>query len=80
MALTISANGGRVVGAVALHEHDDVAHISRQRAGKAGAAITAAHVDHLGAGAARYFRGAIAAAAIDHNYAPDDVARQHGNN
>ena len=71
-------DGGRIVGAVAVHEDDDVAGMRRLRAVEAGQAIAAADRDHLGAGATRYLRGAVAAAAVDHDDAADDIARNLG--
>ncbi len=50
----------------------------RLRAGKAGEPVAAADRDHLGARAARAFRRAVAAAAVDHDDPVDDVARQFG--
>ena len=71
-------DGGRIVGAVAVHEDDDVAGIGCLRAFEAGQAIAAADRDHLGARAARFLRSAVAAAAVDHDDAADDVARNLG--
>ena len=54
------------------------AFFGRLRAGKAGKPIAAADCDHLGARVARAFRRAVDAAAIDHDHAVDNVARQRG--
>ncbi len=71
-------DGGGIVGAVAVHEDDDVGVVGRLRAGEAGAAVAAADVDDFGAGAARAFLRAVAAAAIGHDHPVDDIARQFG--
>src|SRR6202044_2084045 len=68
-------DGGWIVGAVAVHEDDYVAGKRRLGAFEAGKAIAAADRDHLGAGAARYLLGAVAAAAIGHDDAAHDLAR-----
>ncbi len=83
--VTAGANGSdhvfdecRIVGAVAVHENDDIGIIGRLRAGEAGAAVAIADADHLGAGAARDVGRAVAAAAIGDDDPVDDVARQGG--
>ena len=71
-------NGGRIVGAVAVHEDHDIAGIGRLRAFEAGQAIAAIDRDHLGAGSARYLRGTVAAATVGHDDAANDIARNFG--
>ena len=73
-----SGDGGRIVGAVAVHEDDDVGVVRRLRAGETGTAVAAAGVDDLGAGVARAVLGAVAAAAVGHDHPADDIARQFG--
>ena len=53
-------DGGGIVGAVAVHEDDDVGAVGRLRAGEAGTAVAAADHDHFGAGAARALLRAVA--------------------
>ena len=71
-------DGGGIVGAVAVHENDDVGAVGRLRAGQAGKAVTAAHRDDFGPGAARALLRAVAAAAVGHDNPVDNVARQFG--
>ena len=71
-------DGGRIVGAVAIHENDDVGVGGRLRAGETGAAVAAADRDHFGAGVARAFWRAVTAAAVGDDHPADDVARQFG--
>ena len=71
-------DGGRIVGAVAVHEDDDIGAGGGLRAGEAGKAIAAADRNHLGARGARAFRRAVARSAVRHDDAADDVARQFG--
>ncbi len=71
-------NGGRIVGAVAVHEDNDVIIIGRLGAGQAREPVAAADGDHLGAGLARAFLRAVGAAAVDHDHAVDHRARQFG--
>jgi hypothetical protein len=68
-------DGGRIVGAVAVHEDDDVAGKRCLRAFETGQAIAATDRDDLGARATCFLRSAVAAAAIGHDDASDDVAR-----
>ena len=69
----------RIVGAVAVHEDDNVGVVGRLCAGEAGAAVTAAGFDRLRAGAARLRDGVVSAAAVGDDHAVDDSARQAGN-
>ena len=62
----------RIVGAVAVHEDDDVGVIGCLCAGEAGAAVTAAGFDRLRAGAARLRDGVVSAAAVGDDHAVDD--------
>jgi hypothetical protein len=71
-------DGGRIVGAVAVHEHNDVASLRRLRAFEAGQAIAAADRDYLGARATCFLRSAVAAAAVGYDDAADDVTRDLG--
>ncbi len=47
------SDGGGIVGAVAVHEDDDIGVVGRLRAGEAGSAVAAADLDDFGAGGAR---------------------------
>ena len=69
----------RIVGAVAVHEDDNVGVIGRLRAGEAGAAVTAAGFERLRACAARLRDGVVGAAAVGDDHAVDDRTRQAGN-
>ena len=69
----------RIVGAVAVHEDDNIGVIGGLRAGEAGAAIAAAGFDRLRAGAARLRDGVVGAAAVGDDHPVDDMARQVGN-
>ena len=71
-------DGGGIVGAVAVHEDENVGVSGGLRAGDAGQSVTAADRDHLGAGGTRVFRRAVATAAVGHDNPADDVARQFG--
>ena len=71
-------NGGRIVGAVAIHEDNDVVVLGRLGAGHAGKSVAAADTDHLGAGLARAFLRAVGAAAVDYDHAVDHRTRQFG--
>jgi methyl-accepting chemotaxis protein len=70
---------GRIVGAVAVHEDNNVGVRGGLRARQAGKAVAASDRDHLGAGAAGRIRRAVGAAAIGYDDAIDDTARQFGN-
>ena len=71
-------DGGGIVGAVAVHEDDDIGVGGRLRAGEAGSAVAAPDLDDFGAGAARALLRAVAAAAVGHDHPADDIARQFG--
>src|SRR5215469_634828 len=66
-------NGGRIVGAVAVHEDDERRGLGGFGSSEAGAAVATAGADDLRASAARALRRRVAAAAID-----DDHASRHG--
>src|SRR5262249_52331325 len=66
----------RIVGAAAVHEHDDVGALGRHRRRKAGSAITAPGIDYVRAGGAGPLRGGVAAAAVRHDDTGDDRARE----
>src|SRR5262249_46350092 len=74
--LAYSPDISRIVGAVAVHEHDDVGVLGRHRRRKAGSAITAPGVDYVRAGGAGPLRGGVAAAAVRHDDTGDDRARE----
>ena len=71
-------NCGRIVGAVAVHEHDDVGAIGRLRTGKARKSVAAADADHVRARRAGALLGAVGAAAIGDDHPVDHLARQFG--
>ncbi len=65
----------RIIGTVAIHEHQDIVGSREPRRREAGAAIAAADIDHLGARFARTRRGAVSAAAVGHD---DPIDRRAG--
>ncbi len=67
-----------IVGAVAVHEHDDAGAGGRLRAGEAGPAIAAADGDDFGARAPRLLRRGVRRAAVGNDDPVDDIARQFG--
>ena len=66
----------RIVGTVAVHEHDDVGVLGRHRCRKACPAITGPGIDHVRTGGAGPLRGGVAAAAVRHDDTGDDRARE----
>ena len=68
-------DAGRIVGAVAVHEHDDVGLGGGVDAGHAGAPIALFDPDHICARAGGARGGAVTARAVGDNDALDEVAR-----
>ena len=69
-------NGVRIVGAVAIHEHQDICIAGNLSAGQAGAPVARAHGDDFGTDAARYLWRSVGRAAIGDYDVVNDIARQ----
>ena len=67
--------GLRIVGPIAIHEHDDVGIRGRLRCQQAGAAIASTDVKDLRARPLRTRAGVVAAATVGDDDTADDVAR-----
>ncbi len=65
-----------IVGAIAIHEHQDVGILRRHGRGQARPAVAAPGIDDIGAGIFGAQHGGIAAAAVGHDDAAHEVARQ----
>ena len=68
----------RIIGAVAIHEDDDVGIVSGLRAHEARPAIATAGIEYLGAGAPCNVGRTVAAAAVGDDDPADEVARYRG--
>ena len=66
----------RIVGAVAIHEHQDIRIAGSLSAGQARAPVTWAHSDDFGAGAARYLGRAVGRATVGNDDVVNKIARQ----
>src|SRR6202041_1288340 len=67
-------DGGRIVGAVAVHEDDDVGGASSLSAFQTSKPVAAPDADDLGARATCCVRRAVVAAAVGNNNTIDDIA------
>ena len=69
-------DGARIVGAVAVHEHQNICIPGGLGAGKAGASVAWAHGDDFGTGATRYLRRIVGRATVGHDHGINEMARQ----
>ena len=76
---TSHGDSGRIVGAIAIHEHQDVTSVGSDGGGVASPAVAAADLQHLSTGTPRSFQGGVGAAAIGDDDPTDQIAGDFGN-